>query len=207
MSLPPFPNELTFAKKGPSFLFSYHPALGPLYSIIGQKVQGGTLAGGSELQLEIADLYLKDLNLEGSLLIHATDVMGYKEKGVLKYSEKTGQCVLDNVHVANKGINWEEDHLFWRHDVKRHSSLTITLHGHSRFVAKDLTISGNLSLEVPHGMQMMAKEENGRVIFITEPLDDTGPLWTYSAAADHSIEIKKTGKEAFPVEDSSSQMT
>ena len=211
MSLPSFPDESTFAKKGPSFLFSYHPALGPLYSIIGQKVQGGTITGGSELQLEIADLYLKDLNLEGSLLIHATDVMGHKEEGLLTYSEKTGQCVLENVHVVNEGIDWEENHLFWRHDVKRCSSLTITLHGHSRFVAKDLTISGDLSLEVPHGMQMTAKEENGRVIFITESLDDlgddTGPFWTYFVAADHSIEIKKTGKEAFPVKDSSSQMT
>lgn len=180
MSLPPFPDEGTFAKEGPSFLFSYHPALGPLYSIIGQKVQKGTLVAGSELQLEIADLYLKKLHLDGSLLIRATDIMGHSEKGVLKYSEKTGQCILKNVTVENAGIDWEEDHLFWRHDVKRKGGLSIVLHGHSRFVAEDLTISGDLTLEVPHGMQMRAQKEKGRVIFITEPLEDLGPLWTYS---------------------------
>lgn len=215
MSLPTFPNELTFAKEGPSFLFSYHPALGPLYSIIRQKVQGGSLADGAELQLDIADLYLKNLNLEGSLLIHATDVMGHKEKELLKYSEKTGQCVLDNVHVMNEGINWEEDHLFWRHDVKRHSSLTIILYGHSRFIAKDLKISGDLSIKVPHGMQITAEEENGRVIFITKPLEDTGPFWTYSVDTDHSIEIsskllgvKKNRKGILPgLKNPSSQIT
>lgn len=187
MSLPPFPDAHTFAKEGPSFLFSYHPALGPLYSIIGQKVQGGKLESGSELQLEIADLFLKNLTLEGSLLIHATDVMGHKEEGVLKYSEKTGQCLLKNVRVVNAGIDWEEDHLFWRHDVKRRGGLTIVLHGHSRFIAEDLIIEGNLSLEVPHGMQMRAQKEKGRVIFITEPLEDLGPLWTYSIDASQSI--------------------
>ena len=191
MGLPPFPDEKTFAKKGPSFLFSYHPALGPLYSIIGQKVRGGVLANGSELQLEIADLNLNQLQLEGSLLIHATDVMGHKEEGKLEYSEKTGQCFLNNVRVVNEGINWEEDHLFWRHDVKRRSSLKIVLHGHSRFVAENLTISGDLSLEVPHGMQMTAKEDQGRVIFITETLLNRGSFWDYSINHEQSIEIKK----------------
>ena len=34
-------NESAFLRKGPSFLMSYHPALGPFYSIIKQKIQGG----------------------------------------------------------------------------------------------------------------------------------------------------------------------
>ena len=194
MELPKMPDEMRFIQNGPSFLFSYHPALGPMYSIIGQKVIGGKISDGSELQLEIADVSIENLSLEGSLLIHAENVMGHREEGVLKYSEKTGQCILENVRVLNEGIDWEEDHLFWKHEVKRKGSLKITLHGHSRFVAKDIEIVGNLSLEVPNGMEMRAKKEGKKVVFSLKPLADQKPLWTYKIEDDHSIKIKKTEK-------------
>ncbi len=180
LELPPFPDGAAFAKEGPPFLFSYHPSLGPLYSIIGKKVRGGKLANGSELQLEIADLNIENLTLEGSLLIHATNIMGHKEEGVLRYSDQTGQCILKNVTIKNGGIAWEEeDHLFWKHEVKRRSALKIVLHGHSQFIAENVTLEGDLTLDVPHGMKMTAKEEKGRVIFITEPLEQAAPLWSY----------------------------
>lgn len=191
VTLPPLPDEQTFVEKGPSFLFSFHPALGPLYSIIGQKIHGGVLRDGSELQLEIADLELKNLDLQGSLLIHAERVMGHMDEGLLKYSNLTGQCVMKNVRVMNEGIDWEKDHLFWKHDINRRASLKIVLHGHSQFVAEDVTIQGDLTLEVPHGMCMTAREERGRVIFITEPLEGEELFWDYSVSNDNSIEIKK----------------
>ncbi len=192
MDLPPFPDEKTFVQKGPSFLFSYHPALGPLYSIIGQKVRGGKLENGSELQLEIADLELDSLQLDGSLLIHATDPLGHLENGILKYSNQTGQCYLKNVRVKNGGIDWEEDHLFWKHEVKREAALKIVLHGHSQFFAEAITIEGDLTLEVPHGMRMRAEEKSGRVIFITEPLDHQSPFWDYSIDSKQSIKVNRT---------------
>jgi len=98
------------------------------------------------------------------------------------------------VRVVNEGIDWEEDHLFWKHEVKRKGSLKITLHGHSRFVAKDIEIAGNLSLEVPNGMEMGAKKEGEKVVFSLKPLADQKPLWTYKIEDDHSIKIKKTEK-------------
>ena len=191
MELPAFPDEKTFAREGPSFLFSYHPALGPLYSIIGQKIRGGKLGGGSELQLEIADLHLENLSLNGSLLIHATDPMGPVEKEILSYSHQTGRCHLKNVQVVNGGIDWEEDHLFWKHEVKRVAALKIVLHGHSEFFAENLTIEGDLTLEVPHGMRMRAEEKNGEVIFINEPLDRKGPFWTYFVGESDEINLKR----------------
>lgn len=187
MELPFFPDEKTFTREGPSFLFSYHPALGPLYPIIGQKVRGGKLVNGSELQLEIADLDLENLHLEGSLLIHATDPMGHLEKGILKYSPQSGRCHMKNVTVLNQGIDWEEDHLFWKHEVKRQAALKIVLHGHSEFYAENLTIQGDLTLEVPHGMRMQAEMKNGRVIFITEPFESTAPFWIYTVDAQKRI--------------------
>ncbi|MCB1082110.1 MAG: hypothetical protein KDK63_03080, partial [Chlamydiia bacterium] len=191
MELPHFPDEKTFIRKGPSFLFSYHPALGPLYSVIGQKVRGGNLKEGSELQLEIADLEMENLSLDGSLLIHATDPMGHLENGILSYSHKCGRCHLKNVTVKNEGIDWEEDHLFWKHEVKRKGALKIVLHGHSEFFAENITITRDLTLEVPHGMRMHAEEKNGRVIFITEPFESSRPFWNYSINSEKRIVLSR----------------
>ncbi|MCB1085004.1 MAG: UTP--glucose-1-phosphate uridylyltransferase [Chlamydiia bacterium] len=189
MSLPPFPGQKRFAKEGPSFLFSYHPALGPLYSVIGQKLRGGKIHEGSELQLELADLNAENLNLQGSLQIQATHVMGHYDQGLLRYSDRTGQCHLKNVTVKNRGIDWEEDHLFWNHEIARVESLKITLHGHAQFIAEDVTLEGDLSLDVPSGMKMTAKKERGRVIFITEPLESNVPLWEYTLTKENGIKL------------------
>lgn len=43
----------TYIDHGPGFIFLYHPALGPLWDVIAQKVQGGSLSHGSELVLEV----------------------------------------------------------------------------------------------------------------------------------------------------------
>ena len=166
IQLPPLADEKTFKCCGPSFLLSYHPALGPLYSIIGQKVHGGRFAPGSELHLEIADLEIATLELKGSLLITATSIMGHTDdKGQLYYSNRTGQCILRRVRVENRGIDWNDDHLFWKHDVKRSESLQIELQGHAQFVAEDVTLKGDQHIIVPDGMRVLAFQENGKNCF------------------------------------------
>ena len=42
-----------YLEKGPSFIFLYHPALGPLWDVISQKIRGGAMTPGSELVLEV----------------------------------------------------------------------------------------------------------------------------------------------------------
>lgn len=59
----------SYLHHGPSFIFLYHPALGPVWSLIAQKVQGGRLGAGSELVLEVADAQVVDLQLQGSLIV------------------------------------------------------------------------------------------------------------------------------------------
>ena len=44
-----------YLKRGPGFVFLYHPALGPLWEVIGQKLRGGRLARGAEVLLEVAE--------------------------------------------------------------------------------------------------------------------------------------------------------
>ena len=189
MTLPIFPSEEIFRRAGPSFIFSAHPALGPLFSVMGQKLRGGTITEGSELQLEIADLDCENLFLQGSLLIYANHLMGHKEKGILRYSNQTGRCVLKNVRVENEGIDWEEDHLFWKHEVNRNAALKIVLHGASSFRAENVTLEGNQTIEVPDGYEVIAKEENGKLILEKRPFEVKGPFWSYTVSKDNRIQL------------------
>jgi hypothetical protein len=189
MKLAEIQDETAFLKQGPPFLFNYHPALGPLYRIIQQKIQGGELSSGAELQLEIADLSMHTLFLKGSLLIFAENVMGHEGSDeTVTYSSKTGQCILENVRVENQGINWgANDHLFWKHEISRKESLTIRLKGHSRFEARNITFKGNQTIEVPDGMHMIAREIEGKLTFETHPFFEETPFWSYEIDAEERI--------------------
>ena len=35
-----------YLRRGPGFIFLFHPALGPLWEVIAQKIRGGSIAGG-----------------------------------------------------------------------------------------------------------------------------------------------------------------
>lgn len=59
----------SYLANGPPFIFLHHPALGPVWSLIAQKVQGGRLEAGSELVLEVADAQVSNLQLQGSLIV------------------------------------------------------------------------------------------------------------------------------------------
>ncbi|MBP9841363.1 MAG: UTP--glucose-1-phosphate uridylyltransferase [Simkaniaceae bacterium] len=52
-----------------NFSFHMHPALGPLWNDIRHKIHGGSLSEGSSLILEIGNLLLEDVHIEGSLTI------------------------------------------------------------------------------------------------------------------------------------------
>lgn len=78
ISAPPQRDPEQYLSHGPSSVFLYHPALGPLYDVIAQKLTRGVLAEGSELVLEVAEVHVRDLHLAGSVLISADNVMGRK---------------------------------------------------------------------------------------------------------------------------------
>ena len=67
----------SYLRSGPHFDFSYHPSLGPLYSIISQKLRKGRIARGSQLHLSVAELDCENLELEGRLSIIAQLPMGH----------------------------------------------------------------------------------------------------------------------------------
>ena len=49
---------------GPGLIFLFHPALGPLWDVVAQKLRGGSLAPRSELVLEAAEAAVEGLHVE-----------------------------------------------------------------------------------------------------------------------------------------------
>ncbi|MQL69230.1 hypothetical protein Taro_001480 [Colocasia esculenta] len=120
---------------------------------------GGSIAEGSELQIEVAEFLWRDVELDGSMIIVAENPMGSTRVGadgepILQYGYRCGRCKLQNVRVLNKGIDWSADNVYWKHDVQRFEMLKIVLHGNAEFEATNITLQGNHLFEVPDGYKM-----------------------------------------------------
>ncbi len=133
--LPPARSLEEYMQKGPEFLFLYHPGLGPLYSLIQEKMKGGRLALSAELIAEITDFQTERLCVEGSLQIVA----------------EQGRCILENVTVKNRGVVWEKSSPFWKMDLYREETVKIILKGRSQFIARNVVLSGNQVIVVEDG--------------------------------------------------------
>ncbi|KAA6420439.1 MAG: low photochemical bleaching 1 [Trebouxia sp. A1-2] len=77
--VPQLPEVKDYLDHGPSFIFLFHPSLGPLWDVVAQKVQGGSLANKAELVLEVAEACITQLHVDGSLRVQAHSVMGGSE--------------------------------------------------------------------------------------------------------------------------------
>lgn len=173
----PFCSVQKYLEEGPSLLFLYHPALGPLYSLIAQKIQGGRAAQHSELQLEIADFYSEQLMLDGSLLVHSKNVLGHDSQGITRYSQRTGKCYLKNVTIRNRGIYRKNRQEYWRNKIRRVESFKIILQGYSEFYAENILFEGNHSVVVPDGQRWIARQSSqGQIEY---QIEKPGWKWNY----------------------------
>lgn len=180
-TLPPLPDEERFLEHGPSFLCEYIPALGPLYSIIAQKIQHGSLAAGSELRLEISSLQIERLSLAGSLVILAENPLGAPdEAGVVQYGIGEGRCILRDVAVVNKGVDWSCHERFWMGQIVRVEALHIAICGAGEFFAEGVTFDGSYFIEVPDGYRVTAYMSAGAVAFKKERIFLPSWRWRYS---------------------------
>ncbi|GAX76097.1 hypothetical protein CEUSTIGMA_g3540.t1 [Chlamydomonas eustigma] len=93
-SLPELGCVEQYLAQGPGFIFLFHPALGPLWDVISQKVMGGSLHQGSELVLEVAEASLEEVHVEGSLLVYAENVMGHM----------TGPITVHGLQYGEEGL-------------------------------------------------------------------------------------------------------
>lgn len=175
---------------GPEFVFLYHPALGPLYSIIRQKIKRGRIALGSEWVLEVVDADIENLDLKGSLRIMADQPLGhFNQEGELCYSDRTGRCRLHNVTVSNRGVDWANSHPFWKGEYKRYESLEICLMGHSEFVAENVTFEGDHRFEVEDGVRLTIIQSRVGLIENREPISG-GSYWIYGIE-EHEVNLTR----------------
>jgi len=190
--IPPEETSEDFVTKGPELICFIHPALGPFFHIIGQKIRGGRLAQGSEMQLEITELDIENLELDGSLIIEAECIMGkVNENEILDFGPNNGKCTLKNVKILNQGRKKRPDQFFWKNQISRHECLKIVLKGNSEFYAEDITIIGSHLLEVPDGHKMIAHERNGELVFDLEKIDGPTWKWNYVLSDSNNIHLQK----------------
>ncbi|XAR71908.1 UTP--glucose-1-phosphate uridylyltransferase [Bertholletia excelsa] len=185
-----------YVDSGPPYLIFLHPALGPVWEVTRQKFHGGFISEGSELQVEIAEFLWRDVQLNGSLIILADNILGSNgidKNGEIKlqYGHRCGRCKLQNVKVLNKGINWSSrNNIYWKHDVQRFEALKVILHGNAEFEATDVILEGNHVFEVPDGYKLKIKSGSSgfesQLDPIEEKLQDTGSwFWNYRINGTH----------------------
>lgn len=190
MTIPSLCDLRTYLHVGPNLNIYYHPALGPLFEIIAKKIQGGSMNAGSELILNIAELEMRNVTINGSLVITADRIMGHrKNKGLLEYSHNSGKCTLINCQVLNKGIDREATKEYWNQSIVRNEVLDIRLQGNAEFFAEDVCFRRNVKIVVPDGYRMVATEHNDDIDITMKSLTEPTWSWKYSFSADQKISL------------------
>uniref|UniRef100_A0A0E0HFS6 UGP3-like C-terminal hexapeptide repeats domain-containing protein n=1 Tax=Oryza nivara TaxID=4536 RepID=A0A0E0HFS6_ORYNI len=182
-----------YLRSGPPFLIFLHPALGPFWDITRQKFVGGSVSQGSELQIEVAEFLWQDVELDGSLIVLADNIMGSTNKNntgeqIMHYGARCGRCKLRSVKIVNKGINWSSaNNVYWKHDVERSESVKIILHENAEFEAKDVVLKGNHIFEVPTGHRMRIVQDGPEFVAKLDPISKEmmdGGTWYWKYAVD-----------------------
>lgn len=190
IEMPSLNSEEDYLKGGPSFITYFHPSLGPLYAVIAQKIRGGRLGKGSEMHLEIAEVDFQQIEVEGSFLLYAENIIGHKDvKGVICYSDQIGRCHLKNVKIINKGIDRKKTSHYWKGFIHHQECLKIVLRGCSEFIAENVIFKGNLELEVPDGYRMIASMQAGEVVFRQEEIGKNSLYWKYTFNDQNKISL------------------
>lgn len=191
VDLPPARSDEDYLVRGPSASVLFHPALGPLWEVVRQKVRGGRLGEGSELRLEIAEASVVDLDLEGSLLVEADSPLGTArgEDGAMVFDDSScGRVILEGVTVRNAGVDWEHENTQpWAARHRRKEMCSIELRGDSAFVARGVTFAGEAQFVVPEGMVMTVTQPDaeGELIVSTRKLEaEDRWRWDYTTTDD-----------------------
>ncbi|KAM3375870.1 UTP-glucose-1-phosphate uridylyltransferase 3, chloroplastic isoform X2 [Capsicum galapagoense] len=198
IKLPKIEGNEMYVDSGPPFLILLHPALGPLWEVTRQKFHQGSISRGSELQIEVAEFLWRDVQLDGSLIILAENVLGstrIDENGetILQYGKRCGRCKLENVKILNDGIDWNaRENLYWKHDVQRFEAVKVILHGNAEFEAVDVILQGNHVFEVPDGYKMKITTGDSDLAVALKPIEnklmESGSwFWNYKIMGNHVL--------------------
>ncbi len=187
--LPRLGNKRIFQKNEVPFVFDYHPALGPMYQLIAQKIRGGSLQIGSELILSIADVDIENLHVDGTLIIETSHITGHIEEGRNIHSDETGKCFMQNVRVINDGNCFRLNP--WNLPTQRAEGCRITIGRNAEFVAKNVVFKGNFSINVKDFTRLIAFEKDGKLSFHEESMTDVKPFYTYNFEENYTLTAKR----------------
>jgi UTP---glucose-1-phosphate uridylyltransferase len=170
-TLPPFPCIQSYIEGGLPYYFDYNPALGPLFSVMQSKLQAGKISPNSLLEIEALEVLMKGLCLKGTLLIKSLSLEGV--------------CHLENVQIINQGM--EVAAPFWKQKWQHQERVTIILHGKSALFARNITVEGNQTIEVPEG-ELWEITESG---IEKSSLPDGYALWDYTFSEKEGVQAKE----------------
>ncbi|MDN3505222.1 MAG: UTP--glucose-1-phosphate uridylyltransferase [Rhabdochlamydiaceae bacterium] len=176
--LPPLESIDSSYFECPPYFITYHPALGPNYSIIRQKIKGGQIAFGSYMNLEVAELAMNSVNLDGSLSIESDNVMGHYEGDELIFSDRTSRIILENVDIENDGLDLDRTTSLVTGEVVHKQNCLISLGENAQFEARNVRFKGDFIIRVPKDLRCVAKMNNRKVEFTFEPIK-TVSLYRY----------------------------
>lgn len=168
--------------KNPSFSIYLHPSLGPLWSIMAQKIQNGILHPGANLILRISELYMQGLDLQGSFHLRSPNL--------------EGRAYLKNITCRNKGIDPEGGHLYWEGGVSSEEMVEIILHGNAEVWAEDVTFVGSHFFEVPAGHRCRIYQDKNKIKTLVEKITSPSWTWGYGFDFDDSVTLTFKLKEA-----------
>ncbi|XP_068669032.1 UTP--glucose-1-phosphate uridylyltransferase 3, chloroplastic-like [Aristolochia californica] len=195
VKIPKIGDNSKYLNTGPTFIILLHPALGPLWEVSRQKFHGGSISEGSELLLEVAEFLWGDVQLEGSLIVIAENIMGSMRvngnERILQYGQRCGRCKLQNVRILNKGIDWKSnENVYWKHELKRHETCKVILHGNAEFEATNVMLQGSHLFEVPDGHKLQVTQGSSglevKLGSIKKDMMDCGSwFWKYKLKGTH----------------------
>ncbi len=142
--------------------------------------------------MEIAEVEVNHLKVDGSLQISATHPLGHFEGDFLRYSSGSGKCTLNNVFVKNRGIRRDLPQIYWKNQLIREESCHIILHGNAEFYAENVTLQGDLVISVPPGERWRAfSNKNGEVEFEKEEIRTASWQWVYQQREEEIILLRQ----------------
>ena len=183
----PFPS---YATNPIPHLFRYHPALGPTFAVIAQKLQRGQLSLGAEWIVDIAEIYARNISIDGSLRIYAVQQTGHLEGGVRYYSDRVGRCYLNNVVVKNRGLHQQSAANYWQ-SYEREESVVIHIEGDGEFFAENVVLQGARQYHVKAGERLSITASNGFVKESVENIAQASWSWKYRLEKDFSIKLSR----------------
>ena len=143
--------------------------------------------------MDVAEAYVENLDLEGSLVVEAEAPMGSTDPfGIIHYdSARCGKCTLLNVKVRNSGADLEGPTECYQRSYHRRECARIIIRGNGEFFAEDVTFQGDVFFEVPDNHRLVVYEQGGEIAWHHERIPRATWQWGYTFGEDANIILEK----------------